>query len=156
MNPILKQTQPGFPKKPNPTARRKARSLALQAIYQWQLTQVSPLEIQNQFIEEKPLGKADIQYFSELLLSIPKHVSEIDAYIQPMIDQKIEGLNPIEHAILRIGIYELTYRLDIPYRVAIDEALRLAKIFGATDGFRFVNAVLDKVARKVRSVETKT
>lgn len=139
--------------RPTPTKRRKARRLALQALYQWQLTQTSLSEIKNQFITDPSFVKVDSIYFSELLQSIPQCVIELDEHIKPFLDRKTEELNPIELAILRIGVYELSHRLDIPWRVAIDEALRLAKTFGASEGFRFVNAVLDKVARKLRAPE---
>lgn len=143
-------------KKPTPTARRKARRLALQALYQWQLTQLSPLEIQNQFLQEEISSKVDVPYFIELLISATKCVAELDGYIKPTLDRRIDELNPIELAILRIGVFELAHRPDIPYRVVIDEALRLAKTFGATEGFRFVNAVLHKIAHDLRQVETQT
>ncbi len=139
-------------KSPNP--RRLARRLALQALYQWQLTDTPPLEIEAQFIENTVLDKTDTPYFIELLRNVSKHVEELDAHIKPVLDRPIGDLNHIELAVLRIGLYEIVYRLDVPYRVVIDEALRLAKTFGTVEGFKYVNAVLDRVARKLRQVET--
>jgi N utilization substance protein B len=140
-------------KKNTPTTRRKARNLALQAIYQWQLTQASTLEIQSQFLENPLMDQADSAYFLELLQCIVKTVAVLDEHIQPVLDRRINELNPVELAIVRIGAYELAQRPEIPYRVVINEALRLAKTFGATEGFRYVNAVLDKLAHKLRATE---
>jgi N utilization substance protein B len=147
------QTNSNHSQRPTPTKRRKARRLALQALYQWQLTQTPIIDIKNQFITDPSFVKVDHVYFFELLQSIPNSVIELDEHIKPLLDRSIAELNPVELAILRIGVYELAYRLDIPWRVAIDEALRLAKTFGVHEGFRFVNAVLDKVAKKLRTAE---
>jgi N utilization substance protein B len=140
--------------KKSPAPRRLARRLALQAIYQWQLTDTPPKEIEVEFIENTVLDKTDTPYFLELLRNIPKHIEELDGHIKPVLDRPMSDLNHIELALLRIGLYEIVYRLDVPYRVVIDEALRLAKTFGTVEGFKYVNAVLDKVARKLRKVET--
>jgi transcription antitermination protein NusB len=136
----------------SPTPRRLARRLALQAIYQWQLTDNSLSEIENQFLQDAS-EKTDIPYFLELLRGIIKTSADIDAQIKPVLDRQIDAVNPIELAILRLALYELTNRLDIPYRVVIDEALRLAKTFGAVEGYKYVNGVLDKIAHQLRAVE---
>jgi len=136
-----------------PNARRKARRLALQAIYQWQLSEMPPSDIEQQFLSDQPLTKVDVPYFLELLRGVPKNIGVIDEKLTPILDRPIAELNPVELAILRLGIYELGNRLDIPYRVVIDEALRLAKTFGAIEGFKYVNAVLDKIARSLRTAE---
>lgn len=141
-------------RKPSPTARRLARRLALQAIYQWQLSEHPAVEIEQQFIATQPLGKADVPYFQQLLRQVTANISSLDAHFTPVLDRPINELNPIELAILRIATYELQHALEIPYRVVIDEALRLAKTFGAVEGFKYVNAVLDRVARQIRTVET--
>lgn len=140
-------------KSTGPNARRKARRLALQALYQWQLSNMLPADIEQQFLSDQPLSKVDVPYFLELLRGVPKNLALIDEKLTPVLDRPIAELNPVELAILRLGIYELTHRLDIPYRVIIDEALRLAKTFGAIEGFKYVNAVLDKIARSLRVVE---
>ena len=136
-----------------PKARRKARQLALQAIYQWQLSAADPAEIEMQFLASKQIQQVDLDYFLELLRGIPKNVDAIDEQMQPVLDRPLNNLNPIELAILRIAIYELSHRMDVPYRVVINEALELAKTFGATEGFKYVNGVLDRVAHKIRAKE---
>lgn len=138
----------------SPKPRRFARRLALQALYQWQLTADLPKEIEAQFIERSIPNNVDVSYFLELLRNIPKHVEELDGHIKPILDRPIEDLNHVELAVLRIGLYELVYRLDVPYKVVIDEGLRLTKDFGTVEGFKYVNAILDKAARKIRQ-ETK-
>ncbi len=139
-----------------PTARRLARRLALQAIYQWQLGQMPPAQIEAQFLQTQVLDKVDVPYFLELLRNIPKSVQLLDSHIRPVLDRPLEDLNPIELAIIRIALYELVHCPQVPYRVVIDEALRLAKTFGAVEGFKYVNAVLDKIARKLRKSEVRT
>ncbi len=143
-------------KRPSPQSRRKARRLALQAIYQWQLSHTPPAEIEAEFLQQQNLNKVDVPYFLELLRGVPQNVDLIDAQMKPVLDRPIEDLNPVELAILRIGIYEFMHRLDVPYRVVINEALELAKLFGAVEGFKYVNGILDRVARKVRTTETQS
>lgn len=139
--------------KKSPAPRRLARRLALQAIYQWQLTSMLPVEIEAQFIAAETLDKVDVTYFLELLRNIPKQAEALDGHMRHILDRPINDLNPIELAVLRIGLYEIVNRLDVPYRVVIDEALRLAKTFGTVEGFKYVNAILDKVARALRKTE---
>ncbi len=136
--------------KASPSQRRKARRLALQAIYQWQLSGHTTSEIEAQFLEDQVSDKVDIPYFLELLRGVPLVFAELDAQMHPFLDRPLDNLNPIELAILRIAIYEFLHRLDIPYRVVIDEALRLAKAFGAQEGYKYVNAILDQVAKVSR------
>lgn len=140
-------------KNPSPSQRRKARRLALQAIYQWQLSNVSPAAIEVQFLENQPLEKTDVPYFLELLRGVTESAEIMDGHMQPVLDRPVKDLNPIELAILRMAIFELINRFDIPYRVVIDEALRLAKTFGAWEGYKYVNAVLDRLAKTLRPVE---
>jgi len=133
--------------------RSVARKCAMQALYQWQLGAQTADEIEQQFSSGEDLDGADKEYFSELLREcIAKHV-ELDALIVPHIDRPIEQLDPVEHAILLVGAFELSARLDVPYRVVINEGVELSKRFGATDGHKYVNAVLDKAARILRSAE---
>ena len=136
-------------------ARSRARRYAMQALYQWDLSGTDLPLIRKQFLVNEVFSKADQPYFMELLSELPKQADVVDAAIAGYIDRPIEQLDPVEHAILRIGIYELLTRTDIPYRVVINEAVQLAKKFGAEQGHAFVNGVLDKAARKLRSTEYK-
>ena len=137
----------------NPHARRKARRLVLQALYQWQLGQHSLSEIQLQFNEDENMLKADGNYFHELINAITKMVKELDEQFSPYLDRALNELDPIELGILRLGTYELKQRLEIPYRVVINEAVELAKTFGALDGHKYINGILDKVAHQIRHAE---
>jgi transcription antitermination protein NusB len=137
----------------NPKARRLAREYALQALYQWQIAHHAPSDIQSQFLAHPFNKKTDLDYFKELLHSIPDHSVELDAYMGPFLNRPIDELDPIELAILRISIYELAKRSDVPYRVIINEALELAKKFGSIEGYKFVNGILDHVARQLRAHE---
>ena len=137
----------------NPTARRNARQYALQAMYQWQISGSPIHEIEAEFLVHHIKEKVDLEYFKELLHSIPKEFDELDAHMTPFLSRPIAALDPIELGILRIGTYELAKRLDVPYRVVINEALELTKKFGSIEGFKFVNGVLDQVARKLRALE---
>lgn len=134
-------------------ARHKARECVMQAIYQWQHTQDPPTEIEVQFHEDYDMSKLDTEYFSELLHQIPKNLTEIDNHIETVLDRPFHDLNPVELAILRMSVYELLYRHDIPYKVIINEALQITKTYGAVDGFKYVNGVLDALAKKIRTLE---
>jgi N utilization substance protein B len=133
--------------------RSQARKHAVQAIYQWQMAGQDVADIANQFLEEQDLDSFEIPYFQDLLQGIPSHLGELDELLKPSLDRAIESVDPVERAILRIGAYELKHKIEIPYRVVINEAVELAKVFGAEQGHKFVNGVLDQVARKVRAVE---
>lgn len=136
-------------------ARSLARQRALQALYQWQMTGQDLADIDKQFMEEQDMQKVEKKYFHELLHQIPMCLSELDALSGEVLDRGIEQVDPVERAILRIGIYELKHRIDIPYRVVLNEAVELAKIFGAEQGHKYINGILDKVAQKVRTIEIK-
>jgi N utilization substance protein B len=141
---------------PNPLAakRHKARHYAMQALYQWHMAGAQLNDIEAEFREEYDFGKVDGAYFHALLHEIPTGVDDIEATFSPfMVDRSVEELDPIERALLRIGTYELMERIDVPYKVVINESVNLAKKFGATDSHKFVNGVLDQVARKLRTVE---
>ena len=137
----------------NITARRKARRLALQALYQWQLSQQPIAEIQAQFHTHQNMKVIDVDYFDELLQQISAQQEQIDQQFSQFLDRAMSALNPVELSILRIACYELLHRLDVPYRVVINEALELAKLFGAVEGHKYVNAVLDKLAKQSRDAE---
>jgi len=136
-------------------ARARARRYAMQALYQWDLSGTDLPLIREQFLVAEDFSKADKPYFIELLSEAPKNVDIIDENISGFIDRPFEQLDPVERAVLRLATYELLYRLDIPYRVTINEAVQLTKKFGAEQGHTYVNAVLDKAAHKLRSAEYK-
>jgi N utilization substance protein B len=125
----------------------------MQILYQWQLTQQTADELLAQYLGSDELAGADIEYFSELVRECTARRDALDAIISEYADRPLEQLDLVEHAILLIGTYELSVRLDIPYRVAINEAVELSKRFGATDGHRYINALLDKAGRALRTVE---
>lgn len=136
-------------------ARSRSRRLAMQALYQWQLTRQDIGQINAQFLTCQDMSQADVAYFQELLQQTPLRMDAIDAALTPYLDRPMSQLDPVERAILWIAGYELLYRIDVPYRVVINEAVELAKTFGAEQGHRFVNGVLDKAARVVRAEEIK-
>jgi transcription antitermination protein NusB len=134
-------------------SRNKARRAAVQALYQWQLTQQRPEEIESHFINDHELRGVDLDYFHHLVQEIPLHLHELDDHLGPYLDRAINEIDPVERAILRIGAFEFEFHPEIPYKVVLNEAVELAKTFGAEHGHRFVNAVLDKVAVKLRAAE---
>lgn len=139
-----------------PAARHKARKFALQAIYQWQMTNQAPEEIKQQFEIHENLSKADLGLFYEFLENVPEKKALLDAAFADLLDRKIDELGPIELAILRLGTYELTYRFDIPHQVIIHEWLSLARDYGAQGSFKYVNGVLDKLAKRIRPIPSRS
>lgn len=133
--------------------RSRARRAVLQALYQWQLSGQTPDEVEAQFVAEQPLKHVDLDYFQQLLRNIPVHVDELDDALAPSLDRPVSQLDPIEKAILRIGAFELAHRPDVPWRVVINEAVELAKSFGAEQSHKYVNGILDKVAHVKRATE---
>ena len=133
--------------------RSVARKLALQALYRWQLNAAPWQDLVNEFGEAEDMPRADAEYFRALVEGVWRVREQLDAQLTAWIDREPRLLDPIEHAILLIGVFELTSRPEVPYRVAINEAVGLAKRFGATDGHKFVNAVLDRAARELRPAE---
>jgi N utilization substance protein B len=136
--------------------RSQARRYAMQALYQWQMTRHDLSVIDAQFLADQDMSGANVAYFQELLHRVPAQVDAIDAALVPFLDRPLEQIDPVERAILWIAGYELLSRAEIPYRVIINEAVEIAKEFGAEQGHRFINSVLDKVAHKLRSEEAKT
>lgn len=132
-----------------------ARRCAVQALYQWQVTGQNVDEIYQQFLVERNMSKVNVEMFKELLAGVTKELDALDKKIQPYLDRDISDVDPVERAVLRLGTYELMYKLDVPYRVVINEALEAVKTFGAEQGHRFVNGVLDKVAQELRELEVK-
>ncbi len=135
--------------------RTKARRHAVQAIYQWQMTGESLAEIDRQFLEMESMIGADLLYFKDLLHGVPSNLIELDKLSGAFIDRAIESVDPVERAILRMGTYELKNHPEVPYRVVINESVELAKVFGAEQGHRYINGVLDKLAQQLRQVEVK-
>ena len=127
----------------------------MQALYQWQLTKQDIGLINAQFLTEQDSSKADLAYFQELLQQTPLRLEVIEAALAPYLDRSIEQIDPVERAILWLACYELLFRIDVPYRVVINEAVELAKKFGAEQGHRFINGVLDKAAHHIRQDEAK-
>ena len=136
----------------NVWARRRARRTLLQALYAWQMTDADVDEIGEQFTPEQLKG-ADPVYLHECLRGVVNSVATLDPLFEPYLDRRIDQLDYVERAILRAGSYEMKERLDVPARVVIDEWVELAKRFGAQESFRYVNGVLDRVARDLRTAE---
>jgi transcription antitermination protein NusB len=136
-------------------ARRRSRELALMGLYQWLLSRSDGAEIEAHLQEQEPeaFAKLDRVHFDALLHGCMREAAEIDALLARHVDRKVSLLSPVEHAVLMIGVYELTHCLDIPYRVALNEGVELAKSFGGTDGHKYVNGVLDKAAAQLRPAE---
>ncbi|MDO6513815.1 MULTISPECIES: transcription antitermination factor NusB [unclassified Neptuniibacter] len=148
------ENKPATKKKPSlTTQRRNARSYALQALYQWEIAGQPVNEIEAQFRVDNDMRDTDIKLFSELLHGIAGAKSDLDKSYLDFLDRQVEELDPIELTVLRIGAFELAQRIEVPYRVAINESVELAKKFGATDSHRYVNGVLDKLAQRVRMAE---
>jgi N utilization substance protein B len=139
-----------------PSTRKKARQLLVQALYQWQVSGSDIGRIEAEFFAANNMSKVDTDFFRELLHGIPKRVDEIDGAYEAHLDRKLGDLDPISRALLRMGTYELSFRIDVPYRVVINEAVNLAKKFGPTDAHKYINSILDKVATATRAVEIKT
>lgn len=134
-------------------ARTNARKAAVQALYQWQMTGQNLNLIEQQFLEDDWLKDAQKSYFHELFHGVPEYLAEIDQALLAFIDREVEMIDPVERAILRIGTYELLHRLNMPYKVVLNESINLAKCFGADGSHRYVNGILDKIAKQARAVE---
>ena len=133
-------------------SRGIARKLAMQAVYQWQMTGDDIDDIQKQFNDENDMEKVDQEYFSDLLFKVTSS-NDLDAVLEKYMNRKLALVDPVERAILRIACYEFKFRLDVPYRVVLNEAITLTKKFCAEKSHKFVNAVLDKVAHELRENE---
>jgi N utilization substance protein B len=152
------------PRDPRPTdagkpskseKRRAARQLATQALYQRHMASTSLNEIEAQFRVDNDFTFADASYFHDILHGVPASLTEIDTALAPCLDLTIEELDPVELCVLRLSTWELLKRVDVPYRVVINEGIELAKVYGSTDGHKFVNGVLDKLAPRLREAEVK-
>jgi len=136
--------------------RSQARSHAIQALYQWQVTGQDIGDIANQFLAEHDNSSFEVSYFRDLLQGVPTHLKQLDETLKPHLDRSIESVDLVERAILRLGVYELAEHPEVPYRVVINESVELAKTFGAEQGHKYINGVLDKVAQDLRSLEVKS
>ena len=137
----------------DPVLRARARRRALQAIYAWQVSGGEATALSTQFAHEQAREQADLEYFEDLIRGVIQHRAQLDEALAPFLDRGIEEVDAIERAVLRIAAYELQHRLDVPFRVVIDEALRTTKRFGSEHGHTYVNGVLDKLAAQARSTE---
>jgi transcription antitermination protein NusB len=135
-------------------SKTQARKSAVQAIYQWQMTRYNLSEIERQFLEEHGIGKGELAYFQDLLHNVPGRLDVIDEAIGEFTSRPVEQIDPVERAILRISTYELLCHPEIPYRVVVNEGINLAKEFGATQSHKFVNGLLDRLAKKLRATES--
>lgn len=136
--------------------RSKSRQLALQALYQWQMASQNIKDIIQQFKDDEKPNSYEEAYFEDLIHGVPAHLNELDEVLSPYLDRAILSVDPVERAALRLGAYELAHHPEVPYRVVINEAVELTKVFGAEDGHKYINGVLDKLARKLRSAEVRS
>jgi N utilization substance protein B len=138
----------------NSRARSVARKLAMQALYQWQLNAQPWQDLCTQFRGDEDMARADAGYFEELVRGVVEQVTALDGELAADLDRAPANLDPVEHAILLIGAYELARRPEVPFRVAITEGVALARRYGASEGHKYVNAILDRLARRLRAAET--
>ena len=134
-------------------SRRRSREFALQSLYQWRVGKNRAEDIARQTAEADSFAKADSEYFARLFNGTVAEAASLEAEIAPLLDRRAQELAPIELAILLLGAYELKHSPEVPYRVVINEAVELAKAYGGTDGHKYVNGVLDKLAQRLRVAE---
>ncbi len=134
-------------------ARVRARRCAVQALYQWQLAEQDPSDILKEFVADRELIKVDMEYFELLIKGVPRHISILSEDLATVLDRPLDKVNPVERTVLLLGAFELHYQPDVPWRVAVNEAVELVKMFGAEQGYRYVNGTLDKLAKRLRPEE---
>jgi N utilization substance protein B len=145
---------PGQQKGHTAATRRMARHYAMQALYQWHMAGSSINAIEAEFRTDNDMSKVDLEYFHELIHGVPRHVSELEEMFAPyLVERSLDELDAITRALLRLAAYEFQFRVDVPYKVVINEAVSLAKKFGAEDSHKFINGVLDKTAAVARAPE---
>lgn len=132
---------------------RRARKMAVQALYQWLMSGNDPINIEVQFQLNNDMTKVNLTYFKNLLHGVIKNLKQIEATFEPYLDRDVNKLNPIELSVIRLSTYELLFCKEMPFKVILDEAVLLTKLFGSKDGYRYVNGVLNKVAKSVRQFE---
>ncbi len=137
-------------------ARGKSRRLAMQAIYQWQMTGDNISDIKQQFFDANNMAKLDSAFFSEMVSGVASSISELDPLLEKYMSRTVESVDPVERSILRLATYEFINRLDVPYRVVLNEAVTITKEFCSEKSHTFVNAVLDKVAKEIRHIEVQS
>lgn len=135
--------------------RSKSRQFAVQALYSWILSGQDVVDIEIHFISDHDMEDADVPYFQEILHFVANHKMGLVDYMIPFLSRDFNEVDPVEQAILLMGTYELEQRKDVPYRVIINESVECAKIFGAEDGHKFINGMMDKIANKIREAEVK-
>ena len=138
------------------TPKQLSRARVVQALYQWLVSNEDLKRIEEQFLSKKepyPPYKISKAFFSNLFLNIPKNITLLDEIIKPSLDRSIDELGLTEHAVLYVGTYELKFQPEVPYKVVINEAVELTKLYGADGSYKLVNTVLDKIAREIRSIE---
>ncbi|WP_097462294.1 transcription antitermination factor NusB [Mangrovitalea sediminis] len=140
---------------PKPAERRRARVMALQALYQRHMAKAAVSQIEAEFRVDNDMSNVDLPYFQDLLRGVDRHQNELDQVLQPYLDRPIHEVDPIELCILRLGAYELKHRIDVPYKVVLNETIELAKRFGGTEGHKYVNGILDKLSQRIRIVEAR-
>ncbi|MFM7432579.1 MAG: transcription antitermination factor NusB [Gammaproteobacteria bacterium] len=138
---------------PRSGARSVARKLAVQALYQWQLNEAPWQDLLKDFSTEEDMARADREYFAEIVRAVVETRAALDTRLAAWVDRAPQDLDPVEHAVLLIGVHELAHRPDVPWRVVVNEAVGLTRRFGATDAHKYVNAVLDRAARELRPHE---
>lgn len=138
----------------DPVLRARARRRALQAVYAWQVSGGNAQQVIAQFAHEQAHEIADLEYFEDLVRGVMQHRAELDEALLPYLDRTVEEVDAIERAVLRIATYELRHRIDVPYRVVLNEAIETSKRFGAEHGHTYVNGVLDRAALEWRAAET--
>lgn len=148
--------RPASTGQPKAGDRRRARVLAMQGLYQRHFTKSPISDIEAEFMIDNDMAKVDSLFFRDVLRGVHREQAELDKLIEPYLDRPLQEVDPVEMAIVRVGAYELRHRLDVPYRVVINEGIELAKRFGGTEGHKFVNSVLDKLGRRLRIAETRS
>lgn len=136
-----------------PKQKQKARRLLVQALYSWEVGGADLIDIEAEFHVDNDMSKVDTGLFHDILFGVPKHLTDIDASYEPHLDRENKDLDPVSKAVLRIASYEMLYSIEVPYKVVINEGVNLAKTYGPTDAYKFINGVLDKVAVDKRAIE---
>jgi transcription antitermination protein NusB len=135
------------------SSRRRAREFAVQGLYEWQVANNAVADIAKQLAEASDFNRVDRDYFKTLLEGVTANAQALETALAPLLDRKFAELSPVERGVLMMGAYELMYQPGTPYKVVINEAVEVAKTFGGTDGHKFVNGVLDRLAQKLQSGE---
>jgi N utilization substance protein B len=134
------------------TPKQRSRARVVQALYQWLTSGGEIVQIEQQFLNQKE-GKISKAFFSNLILNIPKNISLLDEIIEPSLNRDLNELGPTEKAVMYLAVYELKFQLEVPYKVVINEAIELTKLYGADGAYKLINTSLDKIAQELRSLE---